>query len=125
MRQAKTILIIEDDQALLKALVEKFTHEGFSVLEAHNGEEGLGKSLQEQPDIILLDIVMPKMDGITMLEKLREDSWGKNAKVILLTNLSSSEKISEAINLGSYKYLVKTDWKIKDVVEKVREELNN
>ncbi|MEX0917607.1 MAG: response regulator [Candidatus Paceibacterota bacterium] len=121
----KNVLIIEDDQALLKALVEKFTHEGFVVLEAHDGEEGLAKALEEHPAVILLDIVMPKMDGITMLGKLREDVWGKEAKVILLTNLSTADRVSEAVQLGSYEYLVKTDWKIEDVVKKVREKIGS
>ena len=81
----------------------------------------LAIALKEQPDVILLDIIMPKMDGITMLKKLREDAWGKEAKVILLTNLSSNEKLAEVTAQGSHEYLVKTDWKIEDVVTKVRE----
>lgn len=75
------------------------------------------------PDLILLDIVMPKMDGMTMLAQLREDEWGKTARVITLTNLSDTEKVAEAIEHGSYEYLVKSDWKIEDVVAKVREKL--
>ena len=121
----KKILIVEDEVALLNALRDKFTREGFAVLEAKNGEEGLEIALREHPDLILLDIIMPVMDGMTMLAKLREDNWGKDAKVIVLTNLSDTEKVSAAMTKGTFDYLVKADWKLEDVVRKVRERLGN
>ena len=121
----KKILIVEDEESLRGALRDKFAWEGFDVLEAGDGEEGLKAALREHPDLILLDIIMPKMDGITMLKKLREDDWGKEAQVILLTNLSDNEKLSEALAQGTYDYLVKSDWKIADVVAKVRERLGD
>ena len=123
MENKKKILIVEDEISLLNALRDKLTHENFAVLEAKNGEEGLAVALREHPDLILLDIVMPKMDGMTMLRKLREDLWGKSAKVIILTNLSDKEKMAEALEQKLHKYLVKSDWKIEDVVAKVREQL--
>ena len=123
MENKKTILVVEDEISLLNALRDKLTRENFAVLEAKNGEEGLEVALREHPDLILLDIVMPKMDGMTMLRKLREDLWGKSAKVIILTNLSDNEKVAEALEQKSYEYLVKSDWKIEDVVAKVRERL--
>ncbi len=119
----QTILIVEDDIPELNALRDKLINEGFSTFEAKNGEEGLGVALLQHPDLILLDIVMPVMDGITMLKKLREDEWGKGVKVIILTNLSDVEKVSEAIMQGSHDYLVKSDWKLEDVVIKIRERL--
>ncbi len=119
----QTILIIEDEVSLRNALRDKFTREGFRIIEAKNGEEGLETALREHPALILLDIVMPKMDGMTMLSKLREDTWGKDAKVIMLTNLSDSEKIAESGEKGVYDYLVKSDWKIEDLVHKVKERL--
>lgn len=123
----KTILIIEDEASQRKALAEKFTREGFMVLEAKDGVQGLAVALEAQPDLILLDIVMPKMDGMTMLKKLRKKSaWGKTVPVILLTNLSAdSEEINKGIaeNEPAY-YLVKSDWSIGDVVAKVRERLS-
>ncbi|MDO8557836.1 MAG: response regulator [bacterium] len=122
--QEKTILIVEDDRSQLQALVDKLTQEGFATLEAKNGEEGLETALREHPDLILLDIVMPVMDGMTMLKKLREDTWGKDALVIILSNLSDPEKISQAVTQGTYGYLIKTDWKIEDVVAKVKELLS-
>jgi len=121
----KKILIVEDENALLGFLTSKFKKEGFSVLQARDGEKGLITALQEHPDIILLDIVMPRMDGMTMLAKLRKDSWGKSVPVILLTNLSDSEKISQALELGTFEYLVKADWAIEDIVAKVRKQLEN
>ncbi|OGH71913.1 MAG: hypothetical protein A3G00_00140 [Candidatus Magasanikbacteria bacterium RIFCSPLOWO2_12_FULL_43_12] len=123
MENKKTILVVEDEISLLNALCDKLTRENFAVLEAKNGEEGLEVALREHPDLILLDIIMPVMDGITMLKKLREDAWGKNAKVIILTNLSDNEKVAEALEQKSQEYLVKSDWKIEDVVAKVRERL--
>lgn len=122
-----TILIVEDEQSQRKALVDKFTREGFSVLEARDGKEGFAAALQKQPHIILLDIVMPKMDGMTMLKKLRQaNTWGKGVPVVLLTNLSSDdEKITKGVTEDEPAYyLVKSNWTISDVVEKVRERLS-
>jgi len=123
MENKKKILIVEDETSLRNALRDKLMLEGFITLEAKNGEEGLDVALRDHPDLILLDIIMPKMDGLTMLKKLREDVWGKNTKVILLTNLNDNEKVSEALLQGSYDYLVKSDWKIEDVVTKIRARL--
>ncbi|OGI26051.1 MAG: hypothetical protein A3J76_05605 [Candidatus Moranbacteria bacterium RBG_13_45_13] len=123
MENKKTILIVEDEISMLNALRDKFTREGFEVLEAKNGEEGLEIALRDHPDLILLDIVMPKMDGMTMLKRIRADAWGKDVKVIILTNLSDNEKTAAALAQGSYDYLVKSDWKIEDVVAKVKERL--
>ena len=124
MKTKKTILIVEDDAPLRNALRDKLICEGFTTLEAKNGAEGLEVALAEHPDLILLDIVMPVMDGITMLKKLRKDEWGKNARIIMLTNLSDTEKMTEAIEQGSYDYLVKSDWKIEDIIAKVKEKID-
>ena len=120
----KKILITEDERALREILQKKFSQEkDFEVLSAKNGEEGLELALSEHPDLILLDIIMPKMDGLTMLERLRRDAWGKTVPVIMLTNLSDELKVTEAIRRGSFDYLVKSDWNINDVVEKVKNRL--
>lgn len=119
----KRILIVEDDVSLHDILCKKFSSEGFEIFEAKNGEEGLKVALSKYPDIILLDIVMPIMDGMTMLKKLREDIWGANAKVIILTNLSDNEKIADAIANKSHDYLVKTDWNLKDIIAIVKKKL--
>jgi DNA-binding response OmpR family regulator len=117
------ILIIDDEPALLSVLTDEFTQQGFEVITAKNGEDGLKLALKNQPDLVLLDIIMPVMDGITMLYKLREDERGKNIKVILLTNLSDPEKVTKSITQIANGYIVKSDWKIKDVVKEVNNEL--
>ena len=119
----KQILVVEDYPPTLRALVDKFTREGFDVLEARDGEEGLELALKEHPDLILLDLKMPKMDGITMLKNLRADDSSKDIPVIILTNLNEPKKMAEALESETYDYLVKTDWKLKDIVKKVKEKL--
>lgn len=113
---------MEDDLSLQRVLVDKFKSEGFDVLAAANGEEGL-ITAAEKPDMILLDIIMPRMDGMTMLKKLRASSYGKNANVIILSNLSDAESVAESVKNGVFDYLVKTDWKLDSVVERVKEAL--
>lgn len=119
----KKILVVEDETELLEVIVSQLKKMDFEVVAAHDGMEGLDAALREHPDLILLDIVMPKMDGMTMLAKLRRDSWGRNAKVVLLTNLGDTEKVAEAVKHGTYDYLVKADWNINDVVKLVNERL--
>jgi DNA-binding response OmpR family regulator len=121
---SKKILIVEDELPLLNVLSEKLTHEGFSVLQAKNGLEGLEVALKERPDLILLDIIMPVMDGINMLKKLHEDLWGKTAKVIILTNLSEQKKVAEVLKEGMHDYLIKSDWKIADIVQQIKNRLD-
>src|SRR3989344_6191825 len=110
----KKVLIVEDELDLLGVLAQKFEMEKFEVLQAPDGKIGLAEALRVRPDLILLDIVMPVMDGMTMLKKLREDSWGKDVPIILLTNLSDERKVAEAMQHGVYEYLVKADWNIGD-----------
>lgn len=118
-KNKKTILIVEDNVSLMKSLSDKFSLEGFSVLKAMNGAEGLEMAIQKHPDLILFDIVMPVMDGMTMIGHIRTDEWGKDVKAIVLTNLGGAE-----VPHHGYEYLVKSDWKIEDVVDKVRDRLN-
>jgi DNA-binding response OmpR family regulator len=125
MADLKKVLIVEDEPPMLLALTKKFEKENFQVLGAKNGEEGYKTALAKHPDLILLDLVMPKMDGMTMMKKLRkENEWGKKVPIILLTNLSADDKIMAGVVEGepSY-YLVKADWKIDDVVQKVKQRL--
>ncbi|MGA3292188.1 MAG: response regulator [Candidatus Microgenomates bacterium] len=122
----KKILIVEDDVALQGVLVHKLTQEGFAVISAKNGQEGLDLALADHPDLILLDIIMPVMDGMTMFRKLRtENEWGKAVKVIILTNLNSDSDqiINDVTVLEPSYYLVKADWKLEDLVIKVKEVL--
>lgn len=119
----KKILIIEDELSLMMALHEKFKTEGFEVIEAKNGEEGLKMATKKTPDLILLDLIMPVMDGITMLKKLRLTEEGKDLPVIILTNLSDDRAVSESLESGVSDYLVKTNWHLDDVVKKVKVKL--
>lgn len=123
MKTNKKILVVEDDAPLRNVLCNKLESDGFAVLEAKNGKEGLEIALSSHPELILLDIIMPVMDGMTMLKKLREDAWGADAKVFMLTNLSDTNKVADAIAHGSYDYLVKTDWTLQDIVVRIREKL--
>ena len=123
MENNKKILVVEDEISLRGALRNKLAREGFVVLEAKNGKEGLEMALSAHPDLILLDIVMPVMDGMTMLQKLREDAWGAEAKIFMLTNLSDTSKVADAIMQGSYDYLVKTDWTLEDIVARIGKKL--
>jgi len=119
----KKILVIEDDRVLRRVIVDNLKAEGFIALEAEDGMAGLATAIAEHPDLMLVDVVMPKMDGITMLGKLREDEWGKTAHVIMLTNLSDTEKISYAAKQGVNDYLVKADWDIASIIDKVKEKV--
>jgi len=117
------ILIVEDDPILSKMYREKFTFEGFSVLTARDGEEGLKMALEEKVDLILLDIMLPKMSGVDLLEKLRQDPKGKVLPVIALTNLAQQEEKKKSQDLGIKDYLVKAMQTPEEVVNKVKEYL--
>src|SRR3989339_436311 len=117
----KKILIVEDEAPLRNGVSDILTFEGFTVFQAKNGQEGLDIALREHPDLTLLDLMMPIMDGLTMLEKLRQDqTWGTQAAVILLSNINDPEKVAQATEAGSYDFLVKSDWNIEDVVRKIK-----
>lgn len=120
---AKKILLVEDEAVLLELLADKFKDSGFFVSTAQNAETGIKLALQDHPDLILLDLILPKMDGLTMLRKLRKDSWGKEVPVIILSNLNDQKKISEAMRIGVYDFLVKSNVKLADVVKQVKEVL--
>jgi two-component system response regulator PrrA len=121
----KTILIVEDELPMLKALSDKFSLEGFDILEAKDGAEGLKTATEKKPDLIVLDIFMPVMDGKTMFEKLRADEWGKTVPVIILTNLNPDDKtLDELMKNGPSYYFIKSKWKLEELVAKVKKELS-
>lgn len=120
----KTILIVEDDLPLRKVLHDRLADDGFSVLEAADGEEGLNQATTHHPDMIILDIFMPKMDGISMLAKLRStDAWGKNIRVIVLTNSTDAQTIATVGGFGSTDFLIKSEWSLEALVARIRETL--
>ncbi len=120
---SKSILIIEDEADLREALKTVFMYEEFTVHTAPDGEEGLKTALEKKPDIILLDVLMPKMDGVTVLKNLRADEWGKSVKVIVLTALDDLEKVAEIISAGGDDYIVKTNITLSAIAQKVKQKL--
>jgi DNA-binding response OmpR family regulator len=123
MSDQKSVLLVEDDPILSSTLLDRFEEAGYRALSAQNGQDGLDLALREHPDMILLDIMLPKLDGLGVLEKLRQDEWGRDANVILLTNRDDSDTIAEAVTRGGYDYMVKADWKIEELVEEIMRRL--
>ncbi|MCA9378885.1 response regulator [Candidatus Dojkabacteria bacterium] len=125
MSDKKTILVVEDTESLSNVLKSELSQDGFEVITASNGEEGLTMADEKHPDLILLDIVMPEMDGMTMYKKLRESAWGRDALVIVLTNLPAkfSQEFSEILKADGVEYVVKLDTEITDIVAKVKQKL--
>lgn len=117
----KKILIIEDDALILNGISDKFTYEGFLVIKAKNGQDGLNLALKERPDLIVSDILMPKVNGLSFLEDLRKDDWGKNARVIIWSNSHNSTTIDKAKKLGATDFLIKSDWEYRGVVDMARQ----
>ena len=118
----KKILVVEDELAYLKLLNSQLTGIGYTVIEAVNGKEGLEKAKKENPDLILLDIRMPVMDGMAMLDLLRKEEVGKKTKVIILTNLEPDDNILEEVvrDLPTY-YFVKSNIQFNDLLTKIKE----
>lgn len=116
------ILLVEDDQTLRETCRTKFIHHGFDVLVAAEGEKGLRLALENHPDLIILDITLPDLDGLTVMEKLRESDWGKTARIMLLTNREPDDEILKVIlkNNPSY-YLVKANTSIDEVFDKAND----
>lgn len=118
------VLIIDDDQLLVTMYEEKFEKDGYEVSTAFNGEEGLKKIKKEKPTLVLLDIMMPKMNGLEVLETIKKDRKIKNIPVILLTNLArGKEDVHKGLELGAVAYLVKSQVKPSQVVAKAKEVL--
>lgn len=118
----KKILIVEDNKDFLWILRQSFDNQNVSVVYAMDGEEGLAMAEKEKPDLIIMDILLPKMDGISVARKIKEK--GINAKMIFLTGFKDSEHISNAIDAFSdADYIVKTDLRIDDIVARVKDKL--
>jgi DNA-binding response OmpR family regulator len=116
------VLVIEDDPPTYRALFDGLQRHGLSVLEAHDGADGLAFALSHRPDVIVLDLLMPRMDGFQMLEKLRmENKWGKNVPVIIFTVVDPAEKqVSDRVaELQPTYYLEKSSLSIDDLYEKI------
>lgn len=119
----KTILFIEDELGLQKTFGDILREEGYEMLTALDGEVGLRLTKEKKPDLILLDLILPKMDGFEFLEKLKENPEIKNIPVIILTNLERTEDVERALELGAKTYLVKADYSLEEVIRKVKKTL--
>ncbi|OGY94172.1 MAG: hypothetical protein A2406_01690 [Candidatus Komeilibacteria bacterium RIFOXYC1_FULL_37_11] len=117
------ILLIEDEEMLANMYEVKFKNEGFDLEKALDGAEGLAKAKANVPDFILLDIIMPKMDGFSVLKALKDDPATKNVPVILLTNLGQEEDVEKGKELGAVGYLVKANITPSEVVAEVKKKL--
>ncbi|HUC88601.1 MAG TPA: response regulator [Candidatus Paceibacterota bacterium] len=121
MNTQKTILVVEDEKSLRDVIVDILKIKNFNTLEAKNGIEGVEMALGKHPDLILLDLIMPEMDGMTALKKIREDAWGEKVPVIILTNLSATDEqlVEDMVTHKPIYYLIKSDWNLRDVVAKI------
>lgn len=117
------IAIIEDDQTISQMYRMKFEADGFEVQLANNGKRGVAMVESFQPDIILMDLQMPEMGGAEALTAIRDQDWGKDIPVIILTNLGEEESPKELRSLGIKSYIVKADLTPRQVVTRVRETL--
>ncbi|OHA70251.1 MAG: hypothetical protein A3F15_01885 [Candidatus Wildermuthbacteria bacterium RIFCSPHIGHO2_12_FULL_40_12] len=117
----KKILIVEDEQALQKTLGEILTQEGYKVIAASDGEMGLTLAQDSNPDLVLLDLILPKMSGFEVLKQLKGNNLTKDIPVIVLTNLESVEEVDKAVSLGATTYLVKSQYSLEELVSKIKE----
>ena len=120
MAKQLKILLVEDDNFLLNMYADKFRVEGFEVFIADNGATGLKLAKEKTPDLILLDVLLPKMSGFEVLQELNKDPRAKNIPVILLTNLSQKEEVTKGLELGAKDFLIKAHFMPQEVVAKVK-----
>jgi len=117
------ILIIEDDRFLRELISKKLTKEGFEVSEAIDGEEGIKKIKSEKPDLILLDLILPGIDGFEVLSKMKDDPTVSSIPVIILSNLGQKEDVEKGLKLGAVDYLIKAHFTPGEIIEKIRANL--
>lgn len=118
--QKNKILLVEDDQFLVSMYATKFELEKFQVITAEDGEKGLNLAKQEKPDIILLDIMLPVMNGFDVLKALKNNPETAKIPVILLTNLSQKSEIEQGLNMGAQDYLIKAHFMPSEVLDKIK-----
>lgn len=120
---SKIILLVEDEPTLQKTLSLALTQEGYEVKSALDGEAGLRLAKEAKPNIILLDLILPKMDGFEVLDEIKKDEATKDIPVIVLTNLESAPDIEKALALGATNYLVKANYDLKDIIDKIKDNI--
>ena len=116
----KKILFIEDEPALQTAFTDAITDSGYQTFSALDGEIGVNVAIKEMPDLILLDLILPKMDGFAVLESLKKNPETAHIPVIVLSNLGEAGDVQRAIELGAQSYLVKTNYNLAEVIVKIR-----
>lgn len=119
-----TLLIVEDDKVLLKMYTQKLSSEGFEVINANDGREALEKFQKEKIDLVLTDIMLPKMSGIEFLQEMRNTKKGKDIPVFVWTNLALEQEKKQAMSLGANEYLVKESQSLDEVVKLVKKYLS-
>jgi len=117
------ILLVEDDNFLANIYKTKFEMEGFKISVAMDGETGLKDAIRKKPDLILLDILLPKRDGFSVLEELKKDKNTVNIPVILLTNLGQKDDVEKGLQMGAVDYMIKAHFKPSEIVEKAKKVL--
>ena len=118
-----TVLVVEDEKELRTILAKTLSDNGFIVLEAKDGKEGLQVALHQRPDLIMLDLLMPIMGGMETLRRIREDQWGKDVPVMILTNLSADDEslVQAMVDQHPECYIIKSTWSMQDIVKKAQE----
>lgn len=119
----KTILLVEDDEFLAELYATKLNLEGYTVFLASDGEKGFKIATDKLPNLILLDIILPKMDGFEMLKKLKTNKKTDKIPVILLTNLSQKDEVKKGLDLGANDYLIKAHFMPSEVINKIKKVL--
>ena len=120
---AKRVLIIEDDRFLRELIARKLTDEGFDTLEAGEGEEGLKRVKEEKPDLVLLDLILPSIDGFEVLSRMKRDPKLASIPVIILSNLGQREEVERGLKLGAIDYLIKAHFTPGEIIEKIKNAL--
>lgn len=118
------ILVIEDDAFLRELVTQKLSKEGFDVIEAANGEEGVSKAKTESPDCVLLDLILPGIDGFQTLALIRSDAALSSVPVIILSNLGQQDDIDKGLKLGATDYLIKAHFTPGEIIAKIKEILH-
>lgn len=120
----KTVLVVEDDEAMLNILASSIADAGFQVLKAADGAQGLDLALQHHPDLIVLDLLLPKLPGLDLLDELRADPQGRRTPVIILSNLTENDAVYRSVTLNSSAYFLKSDTPLEQIVAEVKARIN-
>ncbi len=123
MADQKKVLLAEDDASVRQVLRKELERDSIAVIEAADGQEALDKALAERPNVILLDVIMPKMHGMEILRKIQEDEWGKDVPIILLTNFADDPKVAEAVKEGRCELINKAETNLTAILKAIKDKL--